>query len=127
MLTENDAVLRLSHLRPAYEKTWKDYLRDREYGAETWVVWIDCAHLFIDRLLNGECEEFEDLKNLLEEFQTKGDDSVRTVVKTGFLESIVHSLDGQPCDTRKILSQLGPISREYINAYNKYHGVMDQY
>jgi hypothetical protein len=60
---------------------------------------------------------------LLENLLVEGDDMVKTAVATGFFEALLAHCDEGHFDFSKIKTMIGPESRAYCRAWNRFTGV----
>lgn len=68
-------------------------------------------------------DEVAEVFRRAEQILTRGVDSERNAVATGFLEAVVATIDKAP-DHRWILDHAGPASREYLEAWDRFCGLL---
>jgi hypothetical protein len=108
-----------SGLRERVVATADDWIGDGgEFLAFPWVGQL--SHLVVERFDNGDYEQSEALFLLVEHLLTKGDESVRTVVTTGFLEGLQLQTKLPPELWRPLLGQL---AQSHCIAMDKFHGI----
>ncbi|WP_394781928.1 hypothetical protein [Undibacterium sp.] len=123
-------MIELEEMRQLFCRTY-DGLRERIVAtADNWIgdcgefiahAWIyQLCRLVRDRLENGDYEQSVALFMLVEKLLTAGDEAVKTVVATGFLEGLQHQRKFSP---ELWMPLLGPLAQSYCAATDKFHGI----
>jgi hypothetical protein len=70
--------------------------------------------------------ERERILELIEQFLEEGDDTVKDSVATGFLEALLAESSAGRFDFSQIETTLGPKSRAYCRAWNRFTGAAEE-
>lgn len=89
---------------------------DGEFLAFPWMRQL-CG-LVVDRFDSGDYDQSEALFGIVEKLLSTGDESVQTVVATGFLEGLQHQQKIAPELWRPLL---GPLATSHCEAMNIFH------
>jgi len=123
-------MIELEEMRQLFCRTYRG-LRERVVStADDWIgdsgeflpfAWIyQLCGLVEDRMEHGDYEQTEALFLLVDRLLAEGDESVQTVVATGFLEGLQHQQKIAPNLWRPLL---GPLAHSHCDAMDKFHGI----
>lgn len=91
---------------------------DGEFIPHVWLYQL-CT-LVQQRLLQGDYEQAAALFDLVERLLEEGDNTVKTVIATGFIEDLQHL---QQLDAALWQPLLGRSAMAHVKAMNRFHGV----
>ena len=125
-IDHRDALEAFRALHPAFETCWEECLE--EFGAELAAsfAWWKFAHVIRDTLLQGTRGDWEAALRLAETLMRRGTPEVSECVAVYFLEAILSIADRSPEAMAPVLRSLGPHSREYALAWNKFQGLQNR-
>jgi hypothetical protein len=81
------------------------------------------AGYVVEVLQNKRQENLEAVFGLIEKLMVEGDDTVRDVTATCFIETLQNYASGSKIDSRDFVPYLGSESRAYAKAWDEFTGV----
>ncbi len=113
-------------------KTYPDFYEPVAKNAENWiaddgkVLWTvlfgSLASFIKQKMCSGEFDGVEGVFHLIEDMVQSKCEPVATAATTGFLECLVNSIT-EDFPAKVFVGLLGPKSKEYIKAWDKFTGV----
>jgi hypothetical protein len=108
-----------SGLRDRVVATADDWIgKDGEFIAHPWMLQLN--KLVQERLSEGDYDQAEALFCLVERLIVEGDDDVKGVILTGFVESLQHQKTVEPALWQPLL---GNMARAHCKAMDKFYGI----
>lgn len=122
-ITAENCISTLLENFPLVQPLWKAYLKEWGEGCGLYNEIDPFLDYLIDNLKEKNWDEIEKFFYLLEVMLCKGDEFIKTLTATGFLEGLLGMAVNQGLDFTEFSKYMGKNSVEYCEAWDKFCGV----
>ena len=122
-ITTSDALKELVHLDESFASALAE--SQSECGDEELLLVAlmgDFAHTIVDQVDSKTPAQMQRLFQYLEALMQEGEEDMQTAIATGFLESLLSASSSGRLDFARIVSFLGPLSRQYCKDWDEFTG-----